>query len=234
MTTSRSYAFQETPLNTFIEEAYERVGIIGDNLTAQQMQAATRSLNFMLTEWMNDGLPLWTIQQKTLMLQTGQGAYPLASTVSEILEMNLRQISQGKVMDCITQDTVMTSISRSEWMALPNKNQQGQPTCFYWDRTIEPTLFVWPCPTSYYQSLFFTCTVMMEDAGDLLNQVQVPARFYEPLVAGLAAKLSVKYAPQKLAMMQELYQSVYAKAQDNDTQKQPLRIGVSWQGGYTW
>jgi hypothetical protein len=347
MTTSRSYTFQETPLNTFIEEAYERVGILGDNLTAQQIQAATRSLNFMLTEWINDGLPLSTIQQRMIALQEGQTTYELPSTVSEILEMNLRQTSrilrgipvassgiasyafdnnpntscqqtepngyvglewkqvpslvqmvgivsqetktyqlsfqikdgehfktvltipkqefpQGvllwfvipapkKSTECViqetggailniqelyfesvVQDTVMTSLSRSEWMSLPNKNQQGQPTCFYWDRTIQPTLSVWPCPTSYYKSLFFTCTVMMEDAGDLLNQVQVPARFYEPLVAGLAAKLAVKYAPQKLAMMQELYQSVYAKAQDNDTQKQPLRIGVSWNGGYTW
>lgn len=347
MTTSRSYTFQETPLNTFIEEAYERVGILGDNLTAQQIQAATRSLNFMLTEWINDGLPLWTIQQRMRGLTEGQTTYELPQTVSEVLEMNLRQTSrilrgipvassgiaanafdnnphtscqqtaengylgmmwrqvpalvqmvgmisqetkiyqlsfqikdgenfktvltipkqefpQGELLwfvipapqkstecliqetggailniqelyfESVVQDTVMTSLSRSEWMALPNKNQQGQPTCFYWDRTIRPVLSVWPNPTASYKSLFFTCTVMMEDAGDLLNQVDVPSRFYEPLVAGLAAKLAVKYAPQKVQMMQELYQAVYGKAQDNDTQKQPLRIGVSWRGGYTW
>ena len=347
MTTSRSYTFQETPLNTFIEEAYERVGILGDHLTAQQIQAATRSLNFMLTEWINDGLPLWTIQQRMRGLTEGQTTYELPQTVSEILEMNLRQTSrilrgipvassgiaanafdnnphtscqqtaengylgmmwrqvpalvqmvgiisqetkiyqlslqikdgenfktvltipkqefpQGELLwfvipapqkstecliqetggailniqelyfESVVQDTVMTSLSRSEWMALPNKNQQGQPTCFYWDRTIQPTLSVWPNPTASYKSLFFTCTVMMEDAGDLLNQVDVPSRFYEPLVAGLAAKLAVKYAPQKVQMMMELYQSAYGKAQDNDTQKQPLRIGVSWRGGYTW
>jgi hypothetical protein len=47
-------------------------------------------------------------------------------------------------------------------------------------------------------------------------------------------KLAVKYAPQKMQMMQELYRSVYAQAKAQDVQRQPLRIGVSWGGGYTW
>lgn len=344
--TSGSYAFQRAPLTLFIEEAYERLGILGDNLTAQQVQAAQRSLNFLLTSWMNDGLNLWTVEQRLLGLIPGQNTYALPETVSEILEMNVRQsmrmmggqaeassgnaknafddnphtacqedapdgwigmgwpsfmplvqmvgiVSQkeavytlscqvrqeqtwktllnipsqvyeagvllwfvipapqrgnafriietgGATLDiqelyfsCAVQDTMMTAISRSEWMAMPNKNQSGQPTCFYWDRTITPTLSVWPTPTPFYRTLFFTCTRMMEDAGDLSNQIQVPSRFYEPLVAGLASRLAVKYAPQKASLLEEQYQSLYTRAQEQDTETTPLRLGVTWQGGYT-
>jgi hypothetical protein len=119
-------------------------------------------------------------------------------------------------------------------MAIPNKNQTGQPTSFYWDRTITPTLSIWPTPTPFYRTLFFTCTRMMEDAGDLSHQVQVPSRFYEPLVAGLASRLAIKYAPQKASLLEEQSQRLYAQAQDQDTETTPLRLGVTWQGGYTW
>ena len=92
MATSGSFTFQDAPLTLFIEEAYERLGVLPDNLTAQQIQAAgERSLNFLLTDWMNQGLNLWTVEQRLLALNPGQNTYTLPQTISEILEMNLRQ-----------------------------------------------------------------------------------------------------------------------------------------------
>ncbi len=327
MSTSGSFTFQDAPLTLFIEEAYERLGVLPDNLTAQQIQAAgERSLNFLLTEWMNQGLNLWTVEPRLLALNPGQNTYTLPQTVSEILEMNLRQsiralggtaqassgngahafdnnphtacvqdapdgwigyswgqtmrmiqmvgvVSQisriyqlscevkqgedwksvlnipsqpfsvgeflwfalpapqqgtafriqetgGAILDIqelyfsfAIQDRMMTAISRSEWMAMPNKNQTGQPTCFYWDRTIKPTLSLWPTPTPLTKTLFFTCTSMMEDAGDLLNQIQIPSRFYEALASGLAWKLAVKYVPEKAALLKSDYDAAFASTQ---------------------
>jgi hypothetical protein len=346
--TSGSFTFQDAPLTLFIEEAYERLGVLPDNLTAQQIQAAgERSLNFLLTDWMNQGLNLWTVEQRLLALNPGQNTYALPQTVSEILEMNLRQsiralggtaqassgnaahafdnnphtacvqdapngwisygwgqtmrmiqmvgvvsevsriyqlsceVKQGEdwkpVLEILpqefppgqllwfalpapqqgtafriqetggaildiqelyfsfaVQDRMMTAISRSEWMAMPNKNQTGQPTCFYWDRTIKPTLSLWPTPTPLNKTLFFTCTRMMEDAGDLLNQIQIPSRFYEALASGLAWKLAVKYLPEKAPLLKSDYDAAFASASGEDTEDVPLRIGVDWQGGYTW
>ena len=349
MATSGSFAFQDASLTLFIEEAYERLGVLPDNLTAQQIQAAgERSLNFLLTDWMNQGLNLWTVDQRLLALNPGQNTYALPQTISEILEMNLRQsiralggtaqASSGNATDafdnnphtaCVqdapngwisyswgqtnrmiqmvgvvsqmtrtytlqaqsqrtedewvtvlnipaqefpagqllwfavtaplagsafriqetggekldiqelyfsfaVQDRMMTAISRSEWMAMPNKNQTGQPTCFYWDRTIKPTLSLWPTPMPLTKTLFFTCTRMMEDAGDLLNQIQIPSRFYEALASGLAWKLAVKYVPEKAALLKSDYDAAFASASGEDTEDVPLRIGVDWHGGYTW
>lgn len=67
------------------------VGVLPDKLTAQQIQAAgERSLHFVLTDWMNQGFHLWTVEQGLLALHPGQNTYALPQTISEIKEMNLR------------------------------------------------------------------------------------------------------------------------------------------------
>ncbi len=50
---SGSYNFQSITAELIIREAYERIGILGDFTTAQQLDSATRSLNFLLSDWSN-------------------------------------------------------------------------------------------------------------------------------------------------------------------------------------
>lgn len=88
--TSNSYNFGDTLSEQLIIDAYERIGIYPDVLTPQQINAAQRSANLLLSEWINKGLNLWTIKQSMLTLVPGQSAYVLPTGTSEVLAVATR------------------------------------------------------------------------------------------------------------------------------------------------
>ena len=93
MATSGTYTFGTINNTQLIEDAYERIGISPSviPLTAYQLQTARRSINLLLSEWMNRGLNLWTVAQNTLMLIPNQVVYDLPLEVIDILEAWVRQ-----------------------------------------------------------------------------------------------------------------------------------------------
>jgi len=62
-------------LNDVFEEAFERCGL--ELRTGYDFRTARRSLNFLLTEWANKGINLWTIEQGSINMVQGQTTYDL-------------------------------------------------------------------------------------------------------------------------------------------------------------
>ncbi len=90
MATSETYDFGSPQNEQIITDAYERIGIVPDLLTAQKIQTANRSINFILQAWVNKGLNLWTVQQGMLSLNPNQTAYLLPNHAIDILEATIR------------------------------------------------------------------------------------------------------------------------------------------------
>jgi len=89
--TSNTYNFAATTdLDAIITEAYERCGLVGDILTAQQIQTAFRSLNLMLASWPNEGINLWTVEQGVINLVMNQSTYNLPLNIIDFLECTIR------------------------------------------------------------------------------------------------------------------------------------------------
>ena len=63
-------------IGELVEEAYERAGL--ELRSGYDLKTARRSLNFLLAEWANKGLNLWTVQSGTLTLVAGQKTYTTA------------------------------------------------------------------------------------------------------------------------------------------------------------
>ena len=61
-------------LNNLIEEAFERCG--SELRSGYDLRTARRTLNLLTIEWANRGINLWTIEQGTIPLVTGQAIYP--------------------------------------------------------------------------------------------------------------------------------------------------------------
>lgn len=105
-------------------------------------------------------------------------------------------------------DRIMTSISRTDYAAQPNKLQQGPPTVFWFDRlTPIPTTTMWYVPDGNGPYVFFYYRMRrIQDAVAQGGQTpDVPYRFLEALCADMAKRLSRKYAPA-------LYDSLKADA----------------------
>ncbi len=90
MATSATWEFVTPQTVEIITEAYERVGILPDILTAQKIQTATRSLNFILQSWINKGLNQWSVKQGMIGLIPNQTSYELPNQGVAIMEATVR------------------------------------------------------------------------------------------------------------------------------------------------
>lgn len=93
-TTSGTFNFGSPLSEQLITDAFERIGILPDLLTSQNINSAQRSINLILSEWINRGLNLWTVKQGMLSLSPNQYAYALPTGTSDVLEANIRTVNR--------------------------------------------------------------------------------------------------------------------------------------------
>lgn len=127
-------------------------------------------------------------------------------------------------------DTVVSSISRNEYLQLPQKNVTGRPSVYYFDRTITPSISVWPTPSSMYNAIEYSYKKMMQDVGLYTNTLEIPSRFYPALVMGLSFKLALKFNSQMAEMLNGEYQNIFNLATMEDSEENTISIRPSWYG----
>lgn len=120
MSTTGTTAFN-LDVNDLIEEAFERCG--KELRSGYDFRTARRSLNLLTIEWANRGINLWTIEQGTIVMETGQATYPLPVDTIDLLDTVVRT-NNGTTNQI---DINISRISESTYMTLPNKLAQGRP-----------------------------------------------------------------------------------------------------------
>ena len=128
MATSGTTTF-DLNIDDIIQEAYERCGMRTNS--GYDLKSARRSLNILFSEWGNRGVHLWKVELKEQLLTAGTSVYDAPSNANDILEA---YISTTTGTSSTTNDVSLTKISRSEYAALPNKGNRGQPSQYYVDR----------------------------------------------------------------------------------------------------
>jgi hypothetical protein len=120
MSTSGTSSFN-LDVNDLIEEAFERCG--KELRSGYDFKTARRSLNLLTIEWANRGINLWTIEQGTIVMETGQATYPLPVDTIDLLDTTIRT-NNGTTNQI---DINISRISESTYLTLPNKLAQGRP-----------------------------------------------------------------------------------------------------------
>lgn len=218
MTVSGTKTF-ELDVAEYIEEAFERCGI--EIRTGYDQRTARRSLNLLLAEWANRGLNQWTIQTASITLSAGTNTYSLNQYDIDILAAVIRYTdgvgSQNQ------QDLTIDRISRETYLNIPNKLTQERPVQYFVDRSITPSIKVWPTPdTTYY--LVVDKLVRMDDVSSSVNTLQVPFRFYPCLAAGLAYYIAMKKAPDRVQLLKAMYEEEFARAAAEDRDRASLQL----------
>lgn len=90
MASSGTYNFLSATNQQFVDEVYERTGIVPDVITHQKIVAAIRAGNFVLTEWINKGYNLYSTYFNFVNLNENQNFYKLSNNLSDIIECNVR------------------------------------------------------------------------------------------------------------------------------------------------
>ena len=215
MPTYASTADFNLSISEIIEEAFERCGI--QDRSGYELKTARRSLNLLLAEWSNRGLNLWTIQKQTAALAAdttslsgtalfGAGANA-ASEIVEITDMVIRDSSNNEY-SC-------SPISRSTYLNYTVKTSGGRPTQFYFEKTINPTLYLYPAADVAYTVVYYAM-LRMKDSGAYTNNAEIPFSFLPCLTAGLAYYIAVKYAPERTQILKIAYEEEFRRAADTN------------------
>jgi hypothetical protein len=115
-------------LNNLIEEAFERCG--SELRSGYELRTARRSLNLLTIEWANRGINLWTMEQGTIPLVTGQAIYPVPSDTIQLLDTVIRQ-NPGTLNQT---DINISNIAEPTYASIPNKLTQGRPIQYWFNR----------------------------------------------------------------------------------------------------
>jgi hypothetical protein len=116
-------------LNNIVEEAFERCGL--ELRTGYDLKTARRSMNLLSMEWANRGINLWTVEQQTIALNTGQAIYPLPVDTVDIMDAVIRTQSGSQYNQI---DINISRIAEPTYMSIPNKLATGRPIQMYVNR----------------------------------------------------------------------------------------------------
>ena len=234
MAISGTYTFNPD-VSELLEEAYERAGL--EMRTGYDMQTARRSLNFLMLDWQNRGLNLWTVDQPAAIdLSKGTASYDIASGTIGLLDVIIR--TDDGVQDTQT-DYILNRISQPTYSTIPNKLTQSRPLQYYFDRKeildVESngddqasTITLWPVPdeSSKYKVLYWRVKRVADVGSDASNTMQVPDRFLPALVSGLAYQIAIKRpeAMNRVPFLKQDYEETYRMAADEDRVKTSARF----------
>ena len=232
MTTTGTTAFN-LDLIDLIEEAFERCG--SEVRSGYDFRTARRSLNLLTIEWANRGINLWTIEQGEIPMVTGQATYDLPVNTIDLLDQVIRT---GSGSASNQTDININRISESTYSTIPNKLTTGRPIQVWVNRQSGattptgiryPQINVWPTPNdpgSQYRFVYWRLR-RINDVGDGVNTQDIPFRFLNCMVAGLAYYLSIKLpnVPMERVMgLKTDYEQQFQLAADEDREKASIRF----------
>lgn len=224
MATSGTTTFNPD-LGDLAEEAWERAGL--ELFNGYDLATTRRSLNFLMAEWANRGINLWTVEQGTQALTASDGTYDLPTDTVDLLDHVIRTGSGTSQTDY-----TIDRMAFPEYAAIANKLIEGRPTRIYVNRAqATPSIVLWPVPdSSASYTLVYWRMRRIYDAGAGGTYTQdVPFRFLPALVSGLAYHVALKRSTdiQRITGLKAIYDEQFQMAADEDRDRSSSRL-VPW------
>lgn len=188
-----------------------------------------------------DGIVWTTIQTETPTAVAGEWTwYDLESSVAT--EFFRVRATSGSLnfLDIYTGNTPteipLARLNRDDYTNLPNKTfQSNRPLQFWYDRLIpNPVMRLWPVPNSgaiTSQIVLWVQRYIM-DVGTMTQELEVPQRWYEAIVAMLASKLALEISEVDTSLIPLLDQkanvALYtAQAEERDNSPMMMAPNIS-------
>ncbi len=224
MTTSGTYSFNPS-IGELTLYAFNLCGIRNTALLQEHMESARMAANMLLGRWSSMGVNLWTVDLQTVPLVAGQSTYSVPSNTIVMLDSYITTTSGST-----STNRLIMPISRTEYASYPNIAQPGFPTVFWFDRLLSPTVTLWPVPDGTQTSLSYYRVRQIQDAEfSNAQQAEVPYYFLEAFAFGLAERLALIWAPDKVALLKPLADEAYgiAASQNIETAQQYIQPMIS-------
>lgn len=224
MATSGTYNFSPS-LGEMVLYSYNLVGLRNTSLLQEHMESARMAANMLLGRWSSQGVNLWTVDLQTIYLVQGTSTYTVPDNTVVMLDA---YVTTGSGTSAINR--LILPISRTEYASYPNPLQQGFPTTYWFDRLISPSVTLWPVPDGNEVSFSYYRVQQIQDSNFTNGQqVEIPYYFLEAFVYGLAQRLAMVWAPDKVALLKPMADESYAiaAAQNIETAQQYISPMIS-------
>jgi len=181
----------------------------------------------------NDGVTWTTIQQfPTTTLTDRQWVYFNISTTPNYVYYRLREtvattFSVRQIVFSTSQQVIpLARLNRDDYWNLPNKQFPSVRSLQYWyDRTIEPSMYLWPVPNNDFQMFQLLVEKQMEDVGSLTNQIYVPDRWINSVQASLSHRLAMQIPgvdQTRIQYLEGLAEKYFMQANNEERDKSPI------------
>lgn len=177
-----------------VMESFDRCLMPPPMVERHHLISARYSLNAELSDWANQGFPLWKIISGTINLVPAVGTYAIDQSIETLTEVYYSQINGDGAGQ--NNDRIMVPLTRTQYAMIPNKQTQGTPTQYWLQMLATPQVTLWQVPQvgapNYVVSWYGL--QRMQDAN--LGSGETPDivyRAYEALTAKMAMRLWTKF-----------------------------------------
>lgn len=212
MASTGTYAYNPAAANLTMV-AFARIGLRRTALTAQHLSDAETEGNLLQVEIGNKQPNAWKQELYAIPLVEGTATYTLPSRLIAIRDAYVTITSGG-----VSTDQIVWALSTYEYDSQANKTQQAVPTAYWMNRLITPTITMWPVPDG---NATYTLNVrMLSQVQDMAfaggAQLDMPYRFLDVFVAGLAHRMARIYARDQEQLRKMDYMDAWANAAAQD------------------
>ncbi len=181
----------------------------------------------------DDGVTWTTVQQfPATTLSDREWAYFNISTTPNHSFYRLREtvattFSIRQIVFSTSQQVIpLARLNRDDYWNLPNKQFPSVRSLQYWfDRQIEPSMYLWPVPNNDFQMFQLVVEKQMQDVGTLTNQIYVPDRWINSVQKQLSHSMSLQLPGIDIARIQYLEaqaNKAFMQASEEDRDKSPI------------
>jgi hypothetical protein len=184
----------------------------------------------------DDGVTWTTVQTETTTATAGQWTwFDLESSVATEyfrVRATTGTLSFSQIYLANTPTEIpLARLNRDDYTSLPNKTfQSNRPLQFWFDRQVQqPVMHLWPVPNEeaeVYQIVVWRQRYIM-DVGSMTQEIEVPQRWYEAIVAMLAARLALEYIevdPSMISVLDAKAKESLYFAQQEERDNSPMII----------
>lgn len=184
----------------------------------------------------DDGVTWTTVQTETPVASAGEWTwFDLDTSVASLyfrITTSAPALSYSRVYLGNTPTEIpLARLSRDDYTNLPNKTfSSNRPLQFWLDRQVQrPVMNLWPVPNAAAEVMQVVVWAQRHimDVGTMTQDIEVPQRWYEAIVAMLAARLAMEYIEVDAGLIgmldQKAKESLYF-AQQEERDNSPMMI----------
>jgi hypothetical protein len=206
MTSSGTFLYDPNVAELF-DECVEMAGVDPSVTGGAHLKSFGRSLRLLLnSEWSTLGIRNWMVSAQTHTTAVGEVTFNLPLGCLDIVEAVLRRAGSGIGT---YSDVEMYAITRNEYLTIVSKQEQGRPDRYWVERLAGASgrvVHYWQAGSNSTDQILYNAFQQNQDYdGTLADTLGLPSFAYAALVAGLSARLALKWNPQKYEMLQSIY-----------------------------